>query len=122
MHTYVTLKLTTRFLVYHCSFHTGCSGPYAGTGEISYRNDSSPKRAALTKTGGSERCRWVVEELEIDDCVDYTADEPPARLQRAFPEGIDVFSEGVGGRVTTAAVHLMDTHGRMLSFSAAAAL
>lgn len=33
-----------------------------------------------------------------------------------------MFSEGVGGRVTTAAVHLMDTHGRMLSFSAAAAL
>ncbi|MGF6601333.1 hypothetical protein P3T23_006075 [Paraburkholderia sp. GAS448] len=153
MHTYVTLKLTTRFLVYHCSFHTGCSGPYAGTGEISYRNDSSPKRAALTKTFRE----WVFSNplpnssLEHDHfelrgallpepargqglvrIASWSTSTPqraslrlaaprrtakptqPTRLQRAFPEGIDVFSEGVGGRVTTAAVHLMDTHGRML--------
>lgn len=72
--------------------------------------------------GGAERCRWVIDTLGIDDCIDYTADDLHAQLKRAFPDGIDVFSDGVGGRVTQEALSLMNANGRMLSFGAAAAL
>jgi NADPH-dependent curcumin reductase CurA len=72
--------------------------------------------------GGAERCRWVIETLGIHDCIDYTADDLDARLQQAFPEGIDVFSDGIGGRVTDAVLRLMNRDGRMVSFGAGAAL
>ena len=72
--------------------------------------------------GGAERCRWVIDMLGIDDCIDYTADDLDARLQRAFSEGIDVFSDGVGGRVTEAVLRLMNRDGRMVSFGAGASL
>ena len=72
--------------------------------------------------GGPERCRWVIDTLGIDDCIDYTADDLDARLQRAFSEGIDVFSDGVGGRVTDAVLRLMNHNGRMVSFGSGASL
>jgi NADPH-dependent curcumin reductase CurA len=72
--------------------------------------------------GGAERCRWVIDTLGIDDCVDYTADDLDARVQGAFSDGIDVFSDGVGGRVTEAVLRVMNRDSRMVSFGAGASL
>ncbi|OWV81948.1 hypothetical protein ATY77_01500 [Rhizobium sp. R634] len=72
--------------------------------------------------GGADRCRWVVDTLGIDGCIDYTADDLDAELQSRFPQGIDFFSDGVGGRVGEAALKRLNTNGRMFSYGSAASL
>src|SRR5690606_29126914 len=49
--------------------------------------------------GGAEKCRYVVEELGFDACVDRREPGLPARLAAACPDGIDVYFENVGGAV-----------------------
>ncbi|WP_179405070.1 MDR family NADP-dependent oxidoreductase [Burkholderia guangdongensis] len=71
--------------------------------------------------GGPDRCRWVREHLGIDACVDYTADDFDDALRAAFPEGIDVFSDGVGGALTERVVPHMNRHARLFSYGSAAA-
>ena len=71
--------------------------------------------------GGPERCRWVLEHLGIDACLDYTANDFDAALLSAFPEGIDVFSDGVGGTLTERVVPRMNRHARLFSYGSAAA-
>ena len=49
--------------------------------------------------GGEEKCRYVVEELGFDACVDYKAGNLLADLAAATPDGIDAIFENVGGAV-----------------------
>jgi NADPH-dependent curcumin reductase CurA len=46
--------------------------------------------------GGEDRCTWARRTLGIDDCIDYRAANLPDRLRHALPDGIDVYSDGVG--------------------------
>ena len=43
--------------------------------------------------GGPEKCRYVVEELGFDACIDYKAGNLDADLAAACPNGIDVYFE-----------------------------
>jgi NADPH-dependent curcumin reductase CurA len=52
--------------------------------------------------GGAEKCRYVVDELGFDACVDYKAGRLDADLRAACPDGIDVYFENVGGAVARA--------------------
>jgi len=49
--------------------------------------------------GGAEKCRYVVEQLGFDACVDRHADDWKAQLDVATPQGIDVDFENVGGEI-----------------------
>lgn len=71
--------------------------------------------------GGADRCRWAVETLGIDACLDYRAADFEAQLAAAFPDGIDVFSDGVGGALTERIVGRMNRNGRLFSYGSAAA-
>jgi NADPH-dependent curcumin reductase CurA len=71
--------------------------------------------------GGADRCAWVKETTGVDACIDYRADDLDAQLGEAFPDGIDVYSDGVGGRLTDAVLKLMNRNSRMLSYGGAAA-
>ena len=57
--------------------------------------------------GGDEKCRWLIEEMGFDAAVDYKGRDVAADLARACPEGIDFFSDAVGGVVTSATIPLM---------------
>jgi NADPH-dependent curcumin reductase CurA len=54
---------------------------------------------AVGIAGGPDKCRYVVEQLGFDACVDHRGGGLPARLKAACPKGIDVYFENVGGRV-----------------------
>lgn len=63
--------------------------------------------------GGAEKCRYAVEELGFDACLDYREHAAPGALEAALgtacPDGIDGIFENVGGRVLDAAmVHTND--------------
>ncbi len=68
---------------------------------------------AVGIAGGPEKCRYVVEELGFDACVDYKAGNLPAELNTACPEGIDVYFENVGGPVLDAVAPLLNKGARV---------
>ena len=54
---------------------------------------------AVGIAGGAEKCRYVVEELGFDACIDYKAGKLHGELMAAAPEGIDCLFENVGGEI-----------------------
>ena len=63
--------------------------------------------------GGAEKCRYVVEELGFDACIDHRAPDLHAQLAAACPSGIDVYFENVGGAVFDAVLPLLNTSARV---------
>jgi NADPH-dependent curcumin reductase CurA len=68
---------------------------------------------AVGIAGGTEKCRFVVEQLGFDACVDHRAPELRARLSEACPGGIDVYFENVGGAVFDAVLPLLNARARI---------
>lgn len=68
---------------------------------------------AVGIAGGAEKCRYVVEELGFDACVDYKAGNLAADLKAACPSGVDVYFENVGGEILDAVLPLMNLRGRI---------
>jgi NADPH-dependent curcumin reductase CurA len=71
--------------------------------------------------GGENRCVWVVENLGIDRCIDYRGADFKEQLKDAFPNGIDVYSDGIAGSLTETVVEEIKQNGRLFSYGAAAA-
>ncbi len=82
--------------------------------------------AALAKTrgcravgiaGGPDKCKYAVDELGFDACIDYKLHQDAASLSKALkevcPEGIEGHFENVGGMVLDAVLPLMNAFGRI---------
>ncbi|MDE1894719.1 MAG: NADP-dependent oxidoreductase [Pseudomonadota bacterium] len=63
--------------------------------------------------GGAEKCRYVVEQLGFDACIDHHSATFAADLAAACPQGIDVYFENVGGAVFDAVMPLLNTSARI---------
>lgn len=63
--------------------------------------------------GGAEKCRYVVEELGFDACLDHRDPELAAKLAAACPNGTDVYFENVGGAVFEAVLPLLNQGARV---------
>ena len=72
---------------------------------------------AVGLAGGADKCRYVVDELGFDACVDYKAHADSKALYQALkevtPEGVDGYFENVGGRVLDAVLPRMNAFGRI---------
>ena len=68
---------------------------------------------AVGVAGGAEKCRYVVEELGFDACVDYKAGKLYEDLKAATPDGVDGYFENVGGEVFDATLSRMNPFGRI---------
>ena len=49
--------------------------------------------------GGERKCRYVVDELGFDACIDHRRPDFAEALKDACPKGIDIYFENVGGPV-----------------------
>jgi len=63
--------------------------------------------------GGPEKCRYTVEELGFDACVDYKAGRLREDLAAAAPDGIDIYFENVGGEIFDVVLSMMNPFGRI---------
>jgi NADPH-dependent curcumin reductase CurA len=63
--------------------------------------------------GGPDKCRYAVEELGFDACLDHRAPDLAGRLAAACPDGIDVYFENVGGAVLDAVLPRLNHHARV---------
>jgi NADPH-dependent curcumin reductase CurA len=68
---------------------------------------------AVGIAGGPDKCRYVIEELGFDDCVDHRAPDLAACLAAACPKGIDVYFENVGGTVFEAVFPMLNPFARI---------
>jgi NADPH-dependent curcumin reductase len=63
--------------------------------------------------GGEDKCRYVIDELGFDHCVDHRDEDLPGHLAAACPKGIDVYFESVGGAVFDAVLPLLNPRARV---------
>lgn len=63
--------------------------------------------------GGADKCRYAVEELGFDVCLDRRAPDFARQLAQACPQGIDVYFENVGGAVYDAVLPLLNIGARV---------
>src|SRR5215831_673543 len=68
---------------------------------------------AVGIAGGPEKCRYVVQELGFDACIDHRAADFARQLQVACPAGVDVYFENVGGAVQQAVWPLLNDFARI---------
>jgi NADPH-dependent curcumin reductase CurA len=68
---------------------------------------------AVGIAGSPDKCRYVVDELGFDDCVNYKSDTFRDDLAASCPSGIDVYFENVGGAVFAAVLRLLNVHARI---------
>ena len=72
---------------------------------------------AIGFAGGPDKCRYVIDELGFDACIDYKAHGDPkslyAALKAVTPDGMDGHFENVGGAVLDAVLLRMNDFGRI---------
>lgn len=64
--------------------------------------------------GSPEKCRWVVEELGFDACIDYKREDVLRRVKELCPKGVDVFFDNVGGKLLDDMLRRMAHKGRVI--------
>jgi NADPH-dependent curcumin reductase CurA len=67
--------------------------------------------------GGPDKCKYAVDELGFDACIDYKEHKDAASLSKALkeacPNGIDGYFENVGGMILDAVLTRMNAFGRI---------
>jgi NADPH-dependent curcumin reductase CurA len=68
---------------------------------------------AVGIAGSPEKCRYVVDELGFDACINYKAEALKPALKAACPNGVDVYFENVGGAVLDAVFRVLNRGARI---------
>jgi NADPH-dependent curcumin reductase CurA len=82
----------------------------AVVGQLARRNSAQ----VIGIAGGPDKCRYVEVELGFDSCIDHRSADLGAALDRACPNGIDVYWENIGGAVQQAVFPRLNDFGRMV--------
>jgi hypothetical protein len=68
---------------------------------------------AIGIAGSADKCRYVVDELGFDACLNYKTDDLVPALRAACPNGIDIYFDNVGGAVLAAAMRVLNRGARI---------
>jgi len=68
---------------------------------------------AVGIAGGAQKCKYTVEQLGFDACVDYKTDRLYEDLKAAVPQGVDCYFENVGGEVMDTVFRLLNAFSRV---------
>src|SRR5471030_3372291 len=63
--------------------------------------------------GGADKCRYVVDELGFDACIDHKSANFAHELALACFNGVDIYYENVGGKVFDAVLPLLNPKARI---------
>jgi len=69
----------------------------------------------IGSAGSPEKVRFLLDVCGFDAAFDYKAGPVLAQLNRAAPEGIDVYFDNVGGECLEAALTALRLHGRIIA-------
>jgi NADPH-dependent curcumin reductase CurA len=69
---------------------------------------------AVGLVGANDKVRFITRDLGFDGGLNYReADDYPARLRELCPNGVDIYFDNIGGRVTDEAMRLLNTKARV---------
>ena len=68
---------------------------------------------AVGIAGSADKCRYVVDELGFDACINYKTDDLKTALRAACPDRIDIYFENVGGAVLAAVMKHLNRGARI---------
>ena len=89
------------------------SGAAGATGSIAAQIAKLQRCRVIGIAGGTEKRRWLTEELGLDAAVDYKSEDLDVRLKELCPGGINVYFDNVGGRTLEVVLDHMATWGRI---------
>jgi hypothetical protein len=69
----------------------------------------------IGSAGSDEKAAFLREECGFDNAFNYRTDPVLEQLNRAAPEGIDVYFDNVGGEALEAALSALRVHGRIVA-------
>ncbi|MEU7631191.1 NADP-dependent oxidoreductase [Nocardia sp. NPDC049220] len=69
------------------------------TGSIAGQIAKALGCTVIGTAGGPDKCAWIIDRAGLHAAIDYKHDDIDACLTRMAPDGVDVFFDGVGGRV-----------------------
>ncbi|MDE2394577.1 MAG: NADP-dependent oxidoreductase [Burkholderiales bacterium] len=69
---------------------------------------------AVGIAGGAEKCRFVVDELGFDACIDYKAGQLREGLREHCGNGVDVYFDNVGGEILDTVLTRINRHARIV--------
>jgi len=64
--------------------------------------------------GSDEKCRFVIDELDFADCINYKKDDYPESLGQRIPDGVDIYHDNVGGQMLIDALSVLKTYGTVI--------
>jgi NADPH-dependent curcumin reductase len=68
---------------------------------------------AVGIAGSADKCKYVVETLGFDACINYKTDELVPALKAACPNGVDVYFDNVGGEIFAAILRVLNDFARI---------
>lgn len=68
---------------------------------------------AVGIAGSPDKCKYVVDELGFDACINYKTDDLVPALKAACPNGVDIYFENVGGAVFAAILRVINKGARI---------
>ncbi len=63
--------------------------------------------------GGKEKCAFLTDTLNFDAAIDYKNENIDQKLKEYCPEGINVYFDNVGGRITDAVINQLANYARV---------
>ncbi len=75
--------------------------------------DEAAGALAVGIAGGAVKCRFAIDELGFDACVDHRSETFAADFKAALPNGIDGYFENVGGKSFTLASRRLNDFARV---------
>ncbi len=64
--------------------------------------------------GSDEKCKFVVDELGFQKCVNYKSSDYPESLGAAIPDGADIYHDNVGGQMLIDALGVLKNYGTVI--------
>jgi NADPH-dependent curcumin reductase CurA len=90
-----------------------CSAATGAVGTVVGQIAEAKGARSVGIAGGPEKCRFAVEELGYDLCVDHKAADFAQQLEAATPGGVDGLFENVGGQPFALTMARMNDFGRI---------
>jgi NADPH-dependent curcumin reductase len=64
--------------------------------------------------GGADKCKYVVDELGFDACIDYKQEDVKKALKQHCPQGVNVYFDNVGGDILDAVLTQLAMRARIV--------
>jgi NADPH-dependent curcumin reductase CurA len=113
----------TGFTAYYGMIETGevkagdkvlISGAAGAVGNIAGQIAKIKGAHVIGLAGSDEKCKWLVDEIGFDGAINYKDADVKDQVREAFPDGMNVFFDNVGGDILDMALNNLALNARVV--------